>query len=267
MSRNDVPWFLAYLGNVHLFLINSWFPLAVLGPLWSLQIEEQFYLAFPWIVLKTSRETLTRILIGAVAAALLIRIAFQLAMPNNDFGTYALTPSRMDALALGGLIAIALRHNLDMLKHRLIPRLTIICAVVFALVRESRSAALINTIGYTFIDLTFAGVLILVITNAVPRLTAICRFKPLVGLGVISYSLYVLEMPVFLGMNRVCAALGRVRGGDFDEMLICLPAAILAATLSWRFFESPILKLKDRFTVQALPSSPRAFSPAVPADS
>jgi peptidoglycan/LPS O-acetylase OafA/YrhL len=267
MSRNDVPWFLAYLGNVHLFLINSWLPLAVLGPLWSLQIEEQFYLAFPWIVLKTSRETLTRVLIGAVVAALLIRIAFQLAMPDNDFATYTLTPSRMDTLALGGLIAIALRQNPEILKHRLIPRLTIVCALGFTAAWETRRVAIINTIGYSFLELTFAGVLILVITNAVPRLTAICRFKPLVGLGVISYSLYMLEMPVFLGINRVCAALGRIRGGDFDEMLICLAAAILAATLSWRFFESPFLKLKDRFTVPGSPSSPRAFSSAVPADS
>ena len=267
LARDDVPWFLAYLGNVHLFLINSWLPLAALGPLWSLQIEEQFYLTFPWIVPKTSRKVLTRILIGSVAAALLIRIAFQLAIPGNDFATYTLTPSRMDALALGGLIAIALRQNPDILRHRLIPRLTIIAALGFALVWETRRAALINTIGYSFIDLTFAGVLILVITNAVPRLTALCRLKPLVGLGVISYSLYMLEMPVFLGVNHVCAPLGRIRGGDFDEMLICFAAAILAATLSWRFFETPFLKLKDRFTVPGSPSSPRAFSSATPAGS
>lgn len=267
MARDDVAWFLVYLGNVHLFLINSWFPLAVLGPLWSLQVEEQFYLTFPWIVLKTSRKTLTRILIGSVVLALLIRIAFQLAMPGNDFGTYSLTPSRMDALALGGLIAIALRQNPEILRHRLIPRLTVISALGFVLVWESRRTALLNTIGYTFIDLTFAGVLILVITNAVPRLTALCRLKPLVGLGVISYSLYMLEMPVFLGMNRVCAELGRIRGGDFDEMLICFAAAILAAILSWRFFESPFLKLKDRFTVPGSPTSPRAFSSATPVGS
>lgn len=267
LLRSDILWFATYLGNIRIFLKNSWPALQALAPLWSLQVEEQFYLTFPWIVLETDRRSLKRILVGAVVLALAIRIALQIAMPQRDLATYVLMPCRMDALALGGLIAIALRENPDSLRHRLVPVLTVISALAFAITWKSGSAALNSTINYTFIDLTFAGMLILVITGAVPPLTAICRLKPLVGLGVISYGLYLLQIPIFLAVNRWSAAIARLPGGDFIEMLLCFAAAIVAAGLSWRFFESPFLKLKDRFTVQGPPSNRRAFSSAVPAGS
>ncbi len=267
LLRNDILWFVTYLGNVRMFLKNSWPPLSLLAPLWSLQVEEQFYLTFPWIVLESNRRTLKRILIGAVVVALVIRIALQLTMPENNFATYTLMPSRMDALALGGLIAVLLRENPESLRNRFIPALTVICALGFAATWASRRPALVSTIGYSFIDLAFAGILILLITDAVPLLTAICRLKPLVGLGTIAYGLYLLQIPMFLAMNRWGAPLAGFRGGDFIEMLLSFAAAILAAALSWRYFESPFLKLKDRFTVQGSPSNRRAFSSAVPAGS
>jgi peptidoglycan/LPS O-acetylase OafA/YrhL len=250
LLRDDILWFATYLGNLHMFLKNSWPSLGMLAPLWSLQVEEQFYLTFPWIVLETSRKTLTRVLIGAVAVALLLRIAFQYAMPDNNFATYTLMPCRMDALAMGGLVALALRTNPATLKHWLILPLTIVSALAFAIIWRMDSGALNSTIDYTFLDLTFAGVLILVITDAVPPLTAICRLRPLVGLGAIAYGLYMLQLPMFEVVNRWDAPLAGIPGGDFIEMLFCCAAAILAAILSWRFFESPFLKLKDQFTVQ-----------------
>lgn len=249
IAKKDIVWFALYIGNIHMFLRNAWPAVQIMAPLWSLQVEEQFYLTFPWIVLNTSWRTLKHILIGAVISALLLRIALQLAMPLNNFATYSLMPSRMDALALGGLIAIALRQNSESLRSRWIPALTLISAMAFAATWASRSAALVSTIGYTFIDLALAGVLILVITNAFPPLTAICGFKPLVALGTVSYGLYMLQLPMFEVVNRWGAPLARFRGGDFVEMLLCFAFAILAAMLSWRFFEAPFLKLKDHFTV------------------
>ena len=267
IAKKDILWFAIYFGNIRMFLRNAWPALAILAPLWSLQVEEQFYLTFPWIVLKTSWRTLKRMLMGAVILALLLRIALQLAMPLNNFATYTLMPSRMDALALGGLIAIALRENAESLRSRWIPPLTAIFAMSFAATWATRNAALVSTIGYSFIDLALAGVLTLVITDAFPPLTAICRLKPLVGVGAISYGLYVLQLPMFDVVNHWGAPLARFPGGDFIEMLLCFAFAIVAAVLSWRFFESPFLKLKDRFTVQGSPSSRRAFSSGVPAGS
>ena len=247
--KKDVLWFATYIGNIHMFLKNSWPVLGVMAPLWSLQVEEQFYLTFPWIVLKTNRRTLKQILMGAVVLAVLLRTVLQHTMPLNNFATYALMPSRMDALALGGLIAIALRENPDSLRNRWIPAMTAILGLGFAATWASRKGALVSTVGYSFIALTLAGVLILVITDAFPPLTAICRFKPLVALGTISYGLYMLQLPMFEVVNHWGAPLARFHDGDFIEMLLCFALAIVAAMLSWRFFESPFLKLKDRFTV------------------
>ncbi len=49
-------WYIGYLGNVRVFLQNAWPAAAILTPLWSLQVEEQFYLTFPLIVWAAKRK-------------------------------------------------------------------------------------------------------------------------------------------------------------------------------------------------------------------
>jgi peptidoglycan/LPS O-acetylase OafA/YrhL len=256
VPRSLLPWFFAYIGNIAM-VTQAW-P-AFIGVLWSLQVEEQFYLTFPWIVKKAGRENLKNILLLAVVSALVFRILMQNAMPGNDGLTYFLMPARMDSLAMGGLVAIAVRERSALLENRAIPLLTILCGTGFVI------AMLLNgkqTFGYTLIDLTFTGVLVLVITDRVKWLTALCRKSVLTGLGTISYCLYLIHGVILTGLVNVSAVLLKRPGGDLVVMTVALAISIAAAALSWRYIETPILRLKDRLA----PSIRKAAMPELVAE-
>src|SRR5665213_590018 len=93
-----------FLTNFAFGLAQSWdwLPLSVL---WSLAVEEQFYLTAPWIVRAIPRAWIPRVAIGLFAAAELCRAAALLAFPGGHFALQVLTPFRMDSLALGVWVA------------------------------------------------------------------------------------------------------------------------------------------------------------------
>jgi peptidoglycan/LPS O-acetylase OafA/YrhL len=77
----------------------------VVGPTWSLAVEEQFYLTAPLVVRKLAPEKLARVLVGVVIAAPLLRIALYAASRHNGVAEYVSMPCRADALSLGILSA------------------------------------------------------------------------------------------------------------------------------------------------------------------
>ncbi len=250
-------WYIAYLGNLYVFLQNKWPADPALIPLWSLQVEEQFYLTFPLLVAVVTRKNLARLLLAAVIVAPLLRMAMVWAMPANITGTYVLTPCSMDTLALGGFIAVAQRNSAAWLRSRSVAIITALsgAALVWICWRYGPSpwSNIMRTAGFTAAGLLFAGTLILVVHQRRPILIAVCRFQPLVWIGTISYGIYLFHLLVF-DFVRDYPRVSRVPPGSFLEALVCFIVTIGAAWLSWRFFESPILRLRERFT--AAPKSP-----------
>lgn len=246
-------WYVAYVGNVKAAMEGHWPNVALLTPLWSLQVEEQFYLSYPFLVSAVNRRTLAKILIGAIAMALLFRIVITVAIPNSLLWTYTLMPCRMDSLAMGGLIAIAARDFPDLLKGPWIGRLTILSAAAFLFdYLYVSSGSLWNpgmrTMGYSVLDLMFAGLLVMVIQGRWKRLVALCRWKWLAWIGTVSYGLYLLQGPAEFLVRRISPALGVYPQGSI-EFVLNIAAAMLAAWSSWTIFESPILKLKKHWSV------------------
>jgi peptidoglycan/LPS O-acetylase OafA/YrhL len=240
-----------YLGNVWAFLRNAWPGAAILTPLWSLQVEEQFYWSYPFLVQAVKRKTLAAILMASVVVALVVRIVLAFAMPANTVGAYVLMPCRMDALAMGGLVAIAAREAPAWLKHPWIGRLTLLCAAIFLavclFVSETPWSRAMRTAGYSALDLAFTGVLILLIGRRQPVLLRICRWRWLVWLGIISYGLYLLHVPALAAADRLAPALHLAPRGT-AAFFVAMAVAVGAASLSWAAFESQVLRLKNRFT-------------------
>jgi peptidoglycan/LPS O-acetylase OafA/YrhL len=254
-------WFFCYLGNVRAAWVGMLPPVFVFVPLWSLQVEEQFYLFYPAVIRFMGSGNRLRVLLAAcVVSAPLIRVALFLISPGNVAARYALTPCRMDALALGGLVAIVERSP----RERWLSKVVVSRAAVLGLLTVvalltvaarlgqglSWDSAVMSTVGYSATAGTSALVLALVVlwpSSALPR--ALCR-RPLIYTGQIAYGLYLLHGPASWGARTIAGHLlgMNIRGHSTLSVPLTFLAGFALASLSWKFFEAPILSLKNRFT-------------------
>jgi len=250
MTNASASWYVIYLGNIQTFLQNSWPGAAILTPLWSLQVEEQFYLSFPFLV-KLGRRKLAWILAGCVIVAPMLRIALAVLLPRNLMGAYTLMPCRIDALAMGGLVAIAAREWPGRLKGRWIGWVTAASTATIVLLcllwRDTPWSLAMRTVGFTVLDLAFTGVLLMLVGWRQPLLMRLCRMRVLVWVGIISYGLYLLHLPALVISRRWLAPLLGIAPGGSAAFFVMIALAIAMAWISWAFFESPILRLRERF--------------------
>lgn len=234
-----------------------------LGHFWSLCVEEQFYLVWPLIVFWIrDRRKLMWVCASTLPVCLVLRLLGQHFLPawmlDNEI-LYRATPFRVDALLLGGLVALWLRggkgDRLIRLGNRLFP---------FALAFMVGSAMVIAnghlfrvpylypswkfTWGLTVIDL-FSALLILACLREGSITNRTLRLPPLRWLGRISYGAYVLhDIPHLFYLQLGHKILPR-------HTTSCTTAVAFFGTLglawlSFRFFESPFLDLKERWTIR-----------------
>jgi peptidoglycan/LPS O-acetylase OafA/YrhL len=102
LVRESWPWHVAYLSNVFTFLRAEW-PGAI-GPWWSLSVEEQFYLAWPCLIVFAPRRALRPLILAAIVIAPVFR--GWIVASGHPFGVL-LTPGALDALGVGALLALA----------------------------------------------------------------------------------------------------------------------------------------------------------------
>ena len=241
-------------------------PALYLGHFWSLCVEEQFYLVWPLVVFSLrDRVRLRNLCIVVCGLALLARIVCVLTVPpvylQSEF-LYRLTPLRVDALLLGGLVALCLRgpERQRMLRlARPLLYLEIAGIVLWELLyrlfssghtfyHPSTSNSYLSTIGFTLIDL-FAATLIVVLLQPGGTLFSVFNLKWARKLGQISYGFYVFhDMFHHLYIHVATHLLRHTRWITYGTALTGLIGTTLLAYLSFRFFEAPILRFKDRFT-------------------
>jgi peptidoglycan/LPS O-acetylase OafA/YrhL len=159
------------------YLSNFWLPIegqpitevSYVGHLWSLAVEEQFYLVWPALVLILDRRSLIAVCAGFIIGAPLLRIALALGDANGLWG-YMLTPARMDTLAVGGLIALLARSSVDLraLLRRALPAAgaAVAILVVLALTRNFLDPydKVVQGVGFSALALLFGVVLLAAIT-------------------------------------------------------------------------------------------------------
>jgi peptidoglycan/LPS O-acetylase OafA/YrhL len=224
-----------------------------LGHFWSLCVEEQFYLIWPWIVFTVrDRRKLIGICIACIVLVPLAR-AFALthmpaALVSGDVVVHA-TPFRFDTLMVGALIALIYRSSHRALMQRVaqwILPIAVLCALSVAIhVVRFHSYIYPSSLSTWPLSLiaVFSGALLL--RTLIPGTVAYRLFnlRWLRMLGTISYGAYI-----FHDIPHVVLIFFTHQDHGPRIALAAFCFTIILAWLSYQFFESPILNLKDRLT-------------------
>ena len=232
------------------------------GHFWSLCVEEQFYLLWPWAVFfMPNRRKLMFVCVGSIVVCLGLRLAGQQLLPawmlRNEV-LYRLLPFRLDALLIGGLLALLLRGpeaETLLRAARWAGGAALVWVVVwtvlspFGHVWQDRYVypPWKFTWGLSAVDV-LAALLILVSIQPGTWLYRVLGIRPLRWMGRITYGLYVFhDIPHNFYRNL---AVQLHHGSARSVALLALASTCVLAWLSFHFFESPFLNLKERWTVR-----------------
>jgi peptidoglycan/LPS O-acetylase OafA/YrhL len=238
---------------------------------WSLAVEEQFYLVWPFVVHALSRRALVALSAALVAFGPAFRWVLAKALDDGvrsayDIGDamYWFPLSHADAFAAGALVAL-LKAG-DLVRRPALVAMAAVAAVAIGGAVNLRDlhagggdipigtmgfplASIENGIhawGYTLLNLSSAALIAAAVAaHRNGGALAALGWRPLAGLGKISYGIYVLHWPLLVLFN----ASVRYRPMTIRGALMCVAWTALVtavAWISWRFYESRLLALKDR---------------------
>jgi len=218
---------------------------------WSLAIEEQFYLVSPLLVRYASKRALAAFLIAVTVAAPLLRLVIRSHFDSGPWLAYRLMPCRADSLAIGMLAAVlwrsaAFREWIAARGGYLHGLFGVLLAGVAVLWRWSSDPLLplTQTLGYTWLALFFAVMVLLALSQPAAPIAVLARLGFLRDLGGVSYCTYILHSAVFLFCHQILLhTLPVVTNGKAAAVTILAASITYAiAKLSWKFMEEPLLR-------------------------
>lgn len=223
---------------------------------WTLALEEQFYLLWPLAILLCGRRMIVPMIAAIVALGVWVKTQ---SGPDGNFSW--LLPYVAGSFAMGGLIALILRDPAQVKRCRPLLSLGFLLsgAAGFAYVYAYYGpyAGTLPSFwspeyapywhsfqNYAFYTLHF-GIVGFVAVNAGAWFLAPLRMKELVYLGEISYGLYLYHVPVYWLVNN--AGRHNATNDPWTVWVAKIAITFVVATLSYRYIERPILRLKKYF--------------------
>lgn len=249
-------WFWTYTQN-WLFILHPP-PRSVLAltHFWSLAVEEQFYLLWPFVILlfKKPKGLIYLLMILLLGVISLRFILWEFKIENLAyFNLY--TFSRIDGICIGSLLAVLRTVNYKAINRYFTIIVLGLAALNFVFYffnkRNQFSYPYLAIAGYT----TFAIIFGLLVNEGVEKektfINTVLSFRPLRFFGTISYGLYVFHWPLYMmlapGLSNWSAGNLRFMNPSIVASIVATLLAILVAWLSFHFFEKRFLLLKKRF--------------------
>lgn len=237
---------------------------------WSLAVEEQFYLLWS-PVLRFTKRNLWPVLVASVLIVwpLLITLGFGTSLLGGHIAILASVPA---TICLGALLAHALNEPrwYDRIRSLLGGRLAAPLALVALLV-----GAFAMEVHVIWGLLLVSVLMVILVAACVVReengLAPVLRWRPIAWIGTISYGMYLLHMFAINAVQLVAAKLGSAHPNPVLLFLVSLGMTIVGAALSYRYFESYFLRIKDRYfrsrrakAAESAPLEPTSVASAAP---
>jgi peptidoglycan/LPS O-acetylase OafA/YrhL len=246
-SLNYLAVCLIFMANWPKLLLHGTFTLYPV--LWSLAVEEQFYAAWPWLYRRLQRKGLFLL---CIAMILLCPVLRGVGISVSKADLFSKTFMVGDNLAVGAVIAILCRSPRLSLKRLVQMGIVVGCisgSILLVLTNTGHSLKgdpLGASLGYSMLEWLTGAMLILMLYTY--------RTAPLQrGLGIfvffgeISYGLYLIHMLCEMLYDRIFGTAYQVDAGALLlRFVIANGVAVILATLSKRYFENPIMRLKQR---------------------
>lgn len=271
-ASQDLHWLWFYGTNLRIAATGT-FITSSINHFWTLAVEEHFYLIWPLLVFTLSARNLLRaVAVIAVGAFLLRVILLWRGVPDAVILT--LTPCRIDAFAIAGLVAIAQfvpewRARIDRASILFLPLLVLALAAILA------KGAWESTIGFTLIAVSFS--LFIARLRRPGRLQNLFSLQALRTVGKYSYALYVFHFPIQIGLNRTLPTEKIARYTHSLALAVVVNMLLVGlisgvtALLTWNLIEKRFLALKkffpeshtSQFARSAAHSAPPQPEPAI----
>jgi peptidoglycan/LPS O-acetylase OafA/YrhL len=231
---------------------------------WSLAVEEQFYLLWPFVIARCRPPTAFWVCLGIAAVSVASRFVM-LHMHAEDDALYMFTNSRMDALALGAATAAVIRipHWRARLERMIWPVAIAVPVVLLIAWRISDGLTYFDRgaheFGYTVLALAFALVVLLTtlpVTGLLRGLMRLLAIPPLRLVGRYSYGMYIFHLPLHMYFGNALIhhyvhnitnpiALG------YSWLMVLV--SFIAAALSYELIERRFLSFKQYFMPRSAP--------------
>ena len=254
---SDQVWYWLYLQNFHRLRGGVG---QITGHLWSLAIEEQFYLVWPLVILVLSRRRALQFCGALVVMALSIRVVWVLVLGELGWGIFWMTHTRLEGLAIGAAIALLARgtRGLDLPRRLAAGVAGVSLLVIGWIYAESEYFSIGNPIlrsfGLTAVALLFGSLLVISIERPPRLLASFLESRILAFFGRYSYGMYVVHLPVMIMLGLIGftgARFERAIGIPVIAFLSYIAAMVAISTtcawLIWHLYEKHFMKLKSRF--------------------
>jgi len=249
--RGDGIWTLFYGANWHFITSGqSYFDASSEASpfrhMWSLAIEEQFYLVWPLLAFVTLRVARGRTWllaavcgVGLIGSMSVMGLLYESTDPSR---AYYGTDSRAHGLLIGALLALFLARSQGRRASSVwvqVAGVAAAIAVVWAFAGTQDTTSWLYPGGFLGFEIAVAVLILAVTAPVASPLTALLSLRPVRWVGAISYGLYLWHWPVTIAISE-----GRTRIGGWELAGIRLAATFALATLSYYLIEMPVRQRK-----------------------
>ncbi len=243
---DNILWFLTYTANIKFYLVGGFVDIWS-NHVWTLSIEEQFYLVFPAIILFIPRKNEYYIPIAFILLAVLFKTFGGLYFEGN---IHILIIAQIDMLGVGVLLALIKYRNPSIFSCLITSKAKLVSILLFVgsiflyyLVNEYHYGVL-----FQILLMICYGLLVANTASGFEGIIGKCfQNRILQYLGKISYGLYlyhkIVPLTLLIFLNKTNLSINNV----YIYYLVNIFILLVVSHFSWVIIESRILRLKDRF--------------------